>query len=454
MAKLANKHVLIVGGSGSGKSTAEIKALVEEADENKSAIICIDPHGPMARELFAHLCDRGHRHRVLYDRLADLDRVLKWDFLYPSTAKHPRERQGENETRCERFAEILLRRRGQGSAATSPSIEEWLLAALNLYIYQQNRRPLADIRFAFLFDHPTFQSMFDGCTDEETRYKFQKVIDERGKSFEAAKRLIDSVCKSAAFQVRTEHSGGFNFEHHLNNRGIIIVEGGEGGALSPNAMKTMMGAIILKSLSFLSERKRKKPDLVLCLDEVNNYDLVGEAGHEVKALATHRKYGLAMHIMTQRLDFPPGITDGVMTNCDTKIYMRSPHVKTANQLGADLGGGYETQGTKTHYLRDGSSWDSPDMISNPFADELRNFERGDCYTRRGNKNKKTRITPLPDPFDMQGRSLNLVIDGLLNQVKRRKEYFSPTNESPSLDDDMPSTSMEPPTKPDDDPLGI
>jgi len=304
--------------------------------------------------------------------------------------------------------------------------------------------------------------MLAGCTDQDTRYKFERLIDDGKKSYEAAARLIDGVCKSPAFQVRTEKGHGFNFDHHLNQKGILIIEGGVGGALSLDAMKTMMGAIILKTLSFLAERKRKFPEVILCLDEVNNYNLIGEAGHEVKALATHRAYGLAMHIMAQRLDFPSGITEGVMTNCDTKKYMRSPHVGTANILGADLGGGYETSGTKTHHLRDGSSWDSPIMVNNPFADELRNFIVGECYVRLSNKNEKMRVTPLPDPFGMSEQTLKHIVDGLVEQVKKRDEYYSPMDDlfnplEAGGDSPIPGDDPEsPPGKPksDDDPLGI
>src|SRR4051812_36881602 len=126
MEQLANRHVLIVGGSGSGKTTAEIKALVEEAERGDTAIVCIDPHvNSLAAGFFAHLCTGMQRDRVLYDRLSDIDRVLMWDFLAPSNAKSTRERHGQNQTRCEQFAEILLRRRGKESAATTPGIEEW-----------------------------------------------------------------------------------------------------------------------------------------------------------------------------------------------------------------------------------------------------------------------------------------------------------------------------------------
>lgn len=453
--KLANRHVFIVGGSGQGKSTAEIKDLIEETERGKSAIVCLDPHGPLAQEFFAHLCQRGHEDRVLYDRLSDLDRVLRWDFLSPSRAKDKRLREGENETACGRFAEILLRRRGKASAADSPDIEEWLLAALNLYIYQRKRRPLADIRYAFQFDHPVFQEMMDRCTHDDTRRKFEQVIESRQQAYKAAERLIEGTCRSVAFRVRTEHAGGFSFERHLNNKGILIVEGGEGGPISPEALRTMLGTIVLKTLSFLRERKREFPNVVLVMDEANNVDLIGEAGHEIRALGELRKWGLAMHVMVQHLEFPGGdkTVRAIFSNCDTRRYFKIGDPRNASRLGEDLGGHYETDGTKRRHYKDGSTWDAPSTDKNYFADELRNLTVGECYVRRGNSNTKERITPLSDPFGYSPEALEAVIDGYLQKIKQRPEYYSPSDDDDELPmDDSPAP---PDRKPDDDsPFGI
>jgi|GEM_PF-5460477 len=452
--QLANKHVLIVGGSGQGKSSHEIKELVEQAQQNKTAIIVVDPHGTMTQELVAHLYDPTNEidsQRILYDRLVDVDRVLKWDFLTPSTAANRDNRQGANQTRCERFVEILLRRRGKGSAADTPMTEEWLYAALNLYIFQRQHRPLSDIRYAFSFEHPRFGAMLDGCTDDDTVYKFRQLIDDGKNSFVSAQRLIEKVFQSPAFRLRTDHGGGFNFTQHLNRKGIILIEGGAGGDLSPDAMEVMMGSVVLKTFDFLRARKREFPSVILCLDEATNANLVGEAGQEVKALAELRKWGLEMHIMVQRFDFPGQITKDVITNCDTKKYYKCAETSTANLAGIDLGGSFETEGTKTHHLRDGSSWESPASIDNPYANEIRNLSRGECYIRRGNVNERVTITPLPDPFSgLPKKALTAVVDGFVQEIKKRDEYYTPENATKQLKHADAEIETTQPTSPLDD----
>jgi hypothetical protein len=453
--RLANRNVLIVGGSGYGKTTLEVRELVQEADRNDSAIVCIDPHtDSLAALFFAHLCERGHRHRVLYDRLAEIGRVIRWEFLEPSRVRSVRERLGHNQTRCEQFAEMLLRRRGRDSAAATPTIEEWLLAALNLYIYQRRRRPLADIRFAFQFEHPKFLDMLSACEDPETRCKFEEIMGSRYTPYKAAERLILGLCRSAAFQVRTEHSGGFDFDGHLDRNGILIIEGGEGGTLSADAMRAMMGAVVLKTLNYLRRRKREFPHVTLALDEANNAQLIGESGHETRALAELRKYGLGMHVLVQLLDFPSSrIERSVLANCATRRYFNCSDPRTAARLGEDLGGSYTTEGKKTRYYKDGSQWDAPATFDNPYADELRKLARGVCYTRRGSTNKLEHIVPLPNPFRMSSPSLRRLVGGLLKAVQQRPEYYSPGETHADSADQSPTPTAQK-SEPDDSPFGI
>jgi hypothetical protein len=457
--QLANRHVLIVGGPGYGKTTAEIKELVEEAKRGDTAVVCMDPHAGeqgLGTGFFAHLCDAGQSHRVVYDQLSNIRRVPMWDFLVPSKAESPRERQAANQTRCDQFAEILLRRRGQESAASTPSIEEWLLAALNLYIYQRRRRPLADLRYAFSFEHPSFQDMLADCRDADTRSKFERLVESRQTAYQGAERLINSVCGSVAFQVRTEHDGGFNFERHLEENGIVIIEGGVGDTLSPEAMRAMMGAILLKTLNYLRKRQREFPYITLALDEANNANLIGEAGHEVRALAELRKYGLGMHILVQYLDFPSSrIEKGVLATCATRKYFNCSEPSTAARLGADLGGSYQTDGTTRRYYKDGTTWDAPDSFDNPYADELRNLKIGECLVRRGSSTTRERISPLPNPFpDYSARTRNVLIQEHIIKVTQRPEYYSPCagDEPPPVSDSPPPPGGH--QNPDDSPFEL
>jgi hypothetical protein len=456
MVQLANRHVLIVGGPGYGKTTAEVKDLVEEADRGDTAIVCIDPHtDSLAATFFAHLCERGHRHRVLYDRLGDITCGIKWDFLTPSKATSPRQRRAENQTSCEQFAEILLRRRGSSSSAKTPGIEEWLLPPLNMYIEQRKRRPLGDVRHAFEFEHPKFQDMLANCQHLETRDKYAEIIDSRQTHYKAAERVILGVFRSPAFQARSEHVGSFRFERHLDDKGIVIVEGGEGRLLSADAMRTMMGAVILKTFNYLRERKREFPRVTLALDEVNNASLVSEAGSETRALAELRKMGLGVHVLAQLLDFPsPRVERAVMATCATRKYFNCSDPRTLARLGDDLGGSYKSEGLQRRYYKDGSIFDAPKTVENSYAKALRNLPVGECITCRGSAVSHEKIDALSPPFGLSKAALAALTSALLRVVQQRPEYFGPRDQR-----DPPPAGQSPPTpatQPDgsDGPFGI
>ena len=103
-----NRNVLIVGSPGSGKSTAELKELVALAEAGETAIICIDPHeDSLAFGLLTQLVARTMQHRILYDRLFDLDVVLPWDFLPPSDANSEHKCRAINDYRIRPEPPIL-----------------------------------------------------------------------------------------------------------------------------------------------------------------------------------------------------------------------------------------------------------------------------------------------------------------------------------------------------------
>src|SRR5438270_7154770 len=104
---------------------AEVRRLVEAAKEGASLVV-IDPHrDSLAARLQEHLVARGMQRRILYDRLADLDRVIGYDFLPKPTATSPLEYLTEADDLIRAFCDVLCRRRQMESLATSALTEEW-----------------------------------------------------------------------------------------------------------------------------------------------------------------------------------------------------------------------------------------------------------------------------------------------------------------------------------------
>src|SRR5205814_6714404 len=136
------RHTFVCGATRSGKSEAELSRLVPLAKADDCAIVLLDPPGSLARKFLLYLDLHGQSSRVLYDRLSDTDRVPGYDWLVRSNHPDPLQREAENDERIREFASVLLRRRGILDPAATPLIEEGLLAALRLYLYQDCPSPL------------------------------------------------------------------------------------------------------------------------------------------------------------------------------------------------------------------------------------------------------------------------------------------------------------------------
>lgn len=468
MAELLNRHALVVGGSGSGKSTAEIEALVDVARRGNSAIVVLDPHtNSLAYNFLSHCVALGMDDRVIYDRLSDLDNVLAWDFLSPSPAKAAHKRESQNKTRCSRFAEILLRRRGKSSAADSPSLEEWIPPAVKLYLYQRTRRPLSDLRYAFAFDHPKFEAMLRGCTDEDTRYKFESAITSGKGGYDAVARLINGLLESSAFLLRTQEKPRFDLKRHLDNKGILIVEGGVGDDLSKDALQVMLGAVSQEVISYCRARYAATnsmfPLVTMTMDEATNYKMIGESEQEVDALAECRKMGLGIRILIQYFNFPnETIRKGVVQNCATIKCFGCDDYDTRTKLAKQFG----------------KPEDEED-----YSDKIDNLKRGERIARykteAGKFIRHERGKMMPDPFGFSVITKQRTLQAL-QLIWQRDEYYHPgtqstpkqrpaatevvIDDSPTLGDEVAAEQptneqigelpIEEPSIDDDDPLGI
>jgi hypothetical protein len=122
-------HIVRVGATGTGKSFATARDIIASAD----AELILDPEkDSLAATVLTHATGD-----VLFDRLDDYLHALGFDMLAGSTNPDPELRYQENLRRARAFAAILLRRRDQEGMAQTPLLEEWITAAVLLFIYQE-----------------------------------------------------------------------------------------------------------------------------------------------------------------------------------------------------------------------------------------------------------------------------------------------------------------------------
>ena len=393
------------------------------------AAVVVDPHSrSLAWHSYVQLIARGFRKRVLFDQLSNLNRVLGYRFLQASRSDNPYRRDAENDQTIHEFMDVLLRRRDIESLAARPLTEEYLTDALLLVLHQRHETSAADIQFAFQTHHPRFRELLANCTNPDVRAKFQAIENGSIKpgQYGSAARLIRSVCSSPAFTLRCQPT--FSLPTFLDRYGILLVEGGTQG-ISPDTASTIMGSIILQVIHYVRSRPRATPRVLLVIDEATNANLIGAAGHEVRALAELQKKGLDIHILVQSPSFPSAfIEDGVFTNCIEHHWFFAANDAVAQKAARDLGDPQYRQ------------W-------------VRDLHRGERYVKRLNQVTFERVTPVPDRWIFPGLAEKKAYQALA-EIRKRPEYWSPPCPSqPASDptkaaDESSNSSTSTPASPD------
>ncbi|MBN8627060.1 MAG: hypothetical protein J0M17_16395 [Planctomycetes bacterium] len=411
---------LVVGSTQSGKSYGEVQDVLAAAEDRRTAIVVLDPHPrSLARNCLLHLDARGHRGRILWDELDELLRVPKYRLLMQSRAAGL-QREHDHERLADQFAELLCRRRESASLAAAPQTEEYTKHGLRLLLEQRRQRPAADLRFAFQVGHRRFARLLAECRHEETEALFRQIADGsiRPGQYAAARRLIEGVCGSPSFVVRC--GTRFDVGAFLDDRGILLVEGGT----SPLVTQTLLGAIVLQVIHYVRTRPRPLPRILLVLDEATNANLVGAAGHEVRALAECQKMGLDVHILVQSLNFPSAfVTDGVLTNCTRHVWYYAANAAVARKAADDLG--------------------EPEL-----AEVVRALKVGERYVKERERVFFERVPALANPWTLEELARRKLAAAVA-AIRARSEYGPPDDDSG--DDSCTGMNATPPSS--DSPSG-
>lgn len=330
-------NLLVVGSTRSGKSKAEEVAVLAAAAE-QVAVIVIDPHSrSLAAGCFQQLVSHGFQRRIIYDQLSCLSAVPGYRFLRSSSAPDLARRFSENDQAAREFMDLLCRRREVKSIATAPLTEEWIYHAIMLLLLQEQERPAHQIVYAFRPRHPIFREFLDGCTDEDTFQRFHDLETgaiKRG-DYGAAQRLAEGSCGSPAFIARC--GTNFDLDRFADEGGILLLEGGVKG-ISEDALRTVLGAVILLVINYVRRRPFSRRRVLLVLDEATNANLLSASGFEVRAAAELQKELLDIHILVQSPNFPSAEVDElVFTNCVRHHWHFQANDAVARRAAADLG---------------------------------------------------------------------------------------------------------------------
>lgn len=364
-------NVLAISSPGGGKSwSAAVDAI-----NFPGAIFVGDPH----KESLAELILDNAGGNILFDRFSDLQHSVRFNFQRASSAKNHDKRKAENNQAAQLFTQIVMRRRGS-DIATTPLLEEWLLAAQMLFLNQEKRRSVAMIPYAFRPGTKGFRLLLAGCTDRDIKAKFAALASMTPRALRAevgsAARVVNAIFRSPYFLARCD--GNFDIDSFVRGKGKLILEKGE--CVDDDAFTTLVGAINLLFIEYAKNRRGRYPPIRIYLDEATNAKTAGKI-EEIAAGET-RKNGLSWYVMTQYLNFPGG-PDGYLQNFKRKEVYRTADYDLARKMATIIASEYPMRGIlRTHQIQS-------------LTTEIMNLEPGWRFViGPGGSNRKEYVQPL------------------------------------------------------------
>ena len=389
-----------VGATRKGKSLSAARDIAESPDE---ADVVLDPHKKsLADTVLIHTTGN-----ILYERLSDISVTLGFELLRPSSHPDPVQRHLENQRRAEAFVEILLRRRNTEGMAGTPLMEEWVMAAITLFLFQVKPRPLTILPFAYMPGTEEFTALVRDCTLPDIRHKFQQLekLSPRGQRAElgSAMRLINAVFRSPAFTARCH--GGFDLGGFLQNKGKLVIERGDD--IGDDTMRVIMGAIILLVIDHAKRRPQPYPPIRVYIDEATNARLVG--GPELRGIAETNKNCLYWEFLVQNLDFPGG-SDAVLQNCIRHEWFGCPYHDLARKAATDIVAGLPGNGESR-----------AERIAE-LTSEIMNLPPGWRWVRDDRGSRKEYVPLLEDPWPDWPGLREAKLKEKIEWIRSRSEY--------------------------------
>ena len=295
-----DRHLYVVGGTGTGKTTL-LKRLILDDLERNEGLVLLDPHGDLFHEIREVIPARRKSDLIAIDP-ASRNRVIAFNVL-----DFPRDRFEK------RRAEFLVgetirffRETWDCPEAFGPLFELYFRNALRLLIHQKQVHTFMEFERLFT-DREFRKQLLETCTDESIRNFWSNMAEKAGGEISLA-----NVTPYISSKVSVLTQSGFlseligqakdrlRLESRMNRGGIILVNLNKGQL---GAHESRFLGILLTMQIFAAGLKRSTmpPDqrrpVNIYIDEFQNF--VSE--NVCSMLSEARKFGLRLNLANQTL---------------------------------------------------------------------------------------------------------------------------------------------------------
>ncbi len=332
-----NKNILVVGGSGAGKSACYIKPNILQM---LGSYVITDPKGELYRETSGFLKENGYEVRAFnlvnpeysdrYNPLAHIVDHTSVDIIAHTIVQGATKGTGSNDPFWDETAKMLLKACIYYVISVLPKEEQNISSCLNI-IRQGGADP--DI-FKKLFinelkpEHP-------GRKEYEN---FSTAADKTMQSI-----VVSTISKITAFDTpamqRITTSNNINFDD-LGQKKLALFVITSASDSTYDFISTIFFSQMLQKLYVQADRNggTLNHQVYFLLDEFAN---IGQIPDFNKKLSTTRSLGISISIVVQSLDQLEALYkdnyENILGNCDTHLFLGSQSIKTCEYFSKSLG---------------------------------------------------------------------------------------------------------------------
>lgn len=382
--KRGNVNVLVVGGSGSGKSASYS---IPNAFQMLGSYIFTDPKGELYDKTAGYLKQNGYDIKVLnlvnpansdgYNPLMHIASELDVDVIANTIIKGQKTESG-SDPYWDDMAEMLLKALIYYLIATRPE-EEQNLASCSELVRAANTNGgsnlLTELINQLPYDHPA-----------RMYYKSIEIAPEKtyGSILSSLQSKLGKFDSKEIAEVTSTDT--INFEDIGSKKTAVYVISSDTHTAYDFLLTIFFSQMIQQLYNFADANggRLKMPAYFIC-DEFAN---IGKIPDFDKKISTSRSRGISFSVILQNLDQLEAVYEKsyetIMGNCDTHVFLGSNSFKTVEYFSKALGEKTITRDSRSinrdkQYHRQGVS-DSDQVMARPLMtpDELRRMDNDDC----------------------------------------------------------------------------
>lgn len=336
--KLGNTNVLIVGGSGSGKSSAYT---IPNAHQCLGSYIFTDPKGEIYDRTAGYLKSQGYEIRLFnlvnpessdsYNPIQHVQSDIDVDIIASTIVRGQKGEGGNSDPYWDNMSELLLKALIYYLIAARPPEEQNLASCAELVRAANtngNSNILSELMSKLPYDHPA-------------RMNYKSVEIASDKTYSSILSSLQS--KLGKFDSKeiadVTSTNTINFEDIATKKVALYVVSSDTHAAYDFLLTIFFSQMIQQLYDFADKHggKLAMPTFFI-LDEFAN---IGQIPDFDKKISTSRSRGISFSVILQNLDQLKSIYEKsyetIIGNCDTHVFLGSNSYTTVEYFSKELG---------------------------------------------------------------------------------------------------------------------